>query len=140
MSLFKTLTYCKIVPLGLLALISANSGRAQENKPPLDKTVCQLIAKPRHFHKIIVHIRASVETDLIEHTILVDTSCKNRGIVLWIPHSLDDDPSVRSLWAALKHHVEARNGQPVVADCVGKFLYQNRKYYLKVSSLRVLVE
>jgi hypothetical protein len=59
-----------------------------------DATVRQLVQTPKEFKGRVVRVRAIVETDLIEHTMLIDGS--------WIPHEADNKADFRELRQSLK--------------------------------------
>jgi len=72
-----------LVGLALVATVGANSYAA---KPALIETnVCDLAKRPSHFDKS--NVRAVVMSDLIEHTVLVDSECPEKGVSLWISWS-----------------------------------------------------
>ena len=99
-----------------------------------DTTLCELITQADHFNKQIVRVRAAVESDLIEHTILVDKSCKSKGVFLWIPHDKDDEIEIRNLRSALKDQWKpnTKRGR-VIGVFTGVFVHEGRKCFLKVS-------
>jgi hypothetical protein len=126
------------IPLFLVALASvgtlgAKSGAA---KPAVETTVCDLVKRSTHFDKANVRVRATVMSDLIEHTMLVDNECPARGISLWIPHELDDPIDVSALRSELRSQwaIPPSNTR-VSAVFDGIFLREHRKLYLKVLSI-----
>jgi hypothetical protein len=128
-----------VIPLFLVALASvatlgAKSGAA---KPAVvEKTVCDLVKRATQFDKANVRVRATVVSDLIEHTMLVDSECPGRGISLWIPHELDDSADVRALRSELRSQwAIPPSDKQVSAVFDGIFLREHRKFYLKVSSI-----
>jgi hypothetical protein len=101
-----------------------------------ETTLCELIAQADRFDKQIVRVRADVESDLIEHTILVDQSCESKGVSLWIPHDKDDEIEVRKLRSALKDQWKSRAKKGrVVAVFTGVFVHEGKKRFLKVSQI-----
>jgi hypothetical protein len=128
-----------MIPLFLVALASvttlgAKSGAA---KPAVvETTVCDLVKRATQFDKANVRVRATVVSDLIEHTMLVDNECPARGISLWIPQELDDSTDVSALRLELRSQwlIPPSNTQ-VRAAFDGTFLRDHRKLYLKIVSI-----
>lgn len=98
-------------------------------------TVCEIVAKPNRFNKKIVKIRAFVKSDMIEHTVLLDSSCESEGISLRVPAKLQEQPDFQELYKAL-----SRNG-PSTTDqfhITGTFTGVFRYYPNRSSEKRVL--
>ena len=128
-----------VIPLLFVALASATILRAKSGAtmaPVIETNVCELVKRSKHFDKANVRVRAIIESDLIEHTDIVDNECPARGISLWIPHELDDSADVRALRSELRKQwaIPASNTK-ISAVFEGRFLREHRKLYFKVFSI-----
>ena len=130
----KTVIPLFFVALASVATLGAKSGAA--TPAVVETTVCDLVKHATHFDNANVRVRATVMSDLIEHTMLVDNECPARGISLWIPHELDDSTDVRALRSELRSQwaIPPSNTR-VSAVFDGTFLREHRKLYLKVVSI-----
>jgi hypothetical protein len=130
----------KLLTVLLLASLITSSafGRSSRgDKGLVEPTVCGLVEQPKRFANSNVRVKAVVESDLIEHIMLVDTACPAKGVSLWIPHELDDS-EVQTLQAALRAQWTPRRrttDTQVRAVFTGVFLYEHKKRFFKVSQV-----
>ena len=130
--------FCLGVVLPLLSLASllaaAAAANGQREEEGVDATVCQLVHAPNRFNGKTVRVKALVESDMIEHTMLVDESCKSYGVSLWIPHDLDDNSEVKELRKALKEQWKPGAAKTRVLGVFrGTFSIEGKKRFLKVA-------
>jgi len=55
----------------------------------VDATVCDLFSKAKEFNGKSVRVRATVDSDGIENTLLRDETCPQGGIGLWTPEDVE---------------------------------------------------
>jgi hypothetical protein len=65
------------------------------NGEPIDTSVCEIVAKPNKFNKKAVQLRGFVKSDMIEHTVLLDSTCESQGISLWVTAKLRARSEIR---------------------------------------------
>lgn len=92
-------TWCGVV---LLIVITTNqiSGSTREHKKA-NTTVCEIVAKPHRFNKKVVKLRGFVKSDMIEHTVLLDSTCQSQGISLWVSAKLRERSDFEQLYDAI---------------------------------------
>ncbi len=70
-----------------------------EAQPPIDTTLCAIIANPKHFDHKLVRFSAHYESDGMEHSALVDEAHCKWGIAPHFPEQLKGgDQLDRALW------------------------------------------
>ena len=75
------------------------TSNAQQSQPTT-VSVCDLVDSPKKFNGKYVRLRAKVSSDGIERTNLRDDACQ-KGVALFIPHDIGDEPDVAKLEDAL---------------------------------------
>ncbi len=123
-----------VLLLASLVTVGAFGRSRRGNNGLVEPTVCELVEEPKRFANVDVRVKAMVESDLIHHTMLVDTAYPTRSISLWIPHELDDSENVQKLRSELGRQWTERSYETqVTALFTGTFLYERKKRFLKVS-------
>ena len=119
----------------LVATTEKCYGKAEEREA-VSGTICQLVHEPNRFKGKTVRVKAIVESDLIEHTMLTDPSCESDGVSLWIPHDLDDNAEVKALRNALKEQWKPGALKTQVSGVfTGSLSAEGKKRFLKVSKI-----
>ena len=119
---------------GIVPTAGAVDGQGDDQV--VNATVCRLVREPGRFRGKTVRVKALVESDLIEHTMLSDESCQSYGISLWIPHDLDDNADVIALRSVLKEQWKPRAPKTQVSGVfTGTFSVEGKKRFLKVSKI-----
>lgn len=117
----------------LVPLMGAESTTTPEaGRSASDATVCQLVQTPKEFKGRVVRVWAIVESDLIEHTMLIDGSCGSAGIFLWIPHEADNKADFRELRQSLKDRWKPGVAKTrITATFTGTFSLEGKRRFLK---------
>jgi len=68
---------------------------------PVETTICDVARRPNKYDHKLVRLSAVVESDGIEHTVLIDKSCPTSGIEPSFPAGVADSPEVRELHRAV---------------------------------------
>jgi len=96
----------------LLVAAVFGSQEFASSREPLVVTVCQVIARAEHYRGKVLKVSASVMSDGLEHTVLVDQSCPGSGLTLEFPAKPPEVPGV----AALQEAIFAKQGRPGTLD------------------------
>ena len=88
-------------------------------------TICDTISNPDKFNNKIVRIRSAVKSDGIERTVLVDESCKQGGVSLWVPQKIMRDSTVAELQDAIYRRGRPGTiGKEISGIFVGRFRWR----------------
>lgn len=121
--------------LGLF-VVAAVADDARSGNQVIDTTVCELTKQPHQFKNKVVRLRSLVESDMIEHTMLVDESCESYGVSLWIPHDLDDNADFKALRNALKEQWKPGAAKTrVFGVFTGTFSLEGKKRFLRAAKV-----
>jgi len=118
--------------LPVLLLVGLSSGQTA-----VQTSVCELAQQSKKFAQTTVRIRATVQTDFIEHTMIVDRNCPKIAASLWIPHELDNTKGVEQLRAVLRRQwMDSTSKIPGVdAEMTGDFIVEGKRRYFRVRSI-----
>jgi hypothetical protein len=101
---------CEVLWASFVAVLSATSGIAQRQSGVLHTTVCSIVLHPEEFDGRLVRVRARINSDGIERTVLFSDKCPDRGIALVVPPECSQTTGVLSLHRAIF------GGHPGTAD------------------------
>ena len=134
----KSLTPMALVVLACTVLLpGGHSSAGSSPSHPIETTICDLVKYPSRFSGKLVRVRALVKSDGIEHTVLVDDSCKSQGVAPSVPKENSGHPDMEQL-----HHAIFRVGRPGTAGkritgiFVGTYSWHRKKVPSRVLTLR----
>lgn len=123
---------------GALPSHPPNAKRAA-NAVPVQTTICEIARRPRYFNHKLVHFRARVESDGIEHTALLDKACPMTGIEPSFPPSITGDPGVRELHEAIfAHGAAGTRGKLITATFTGVFRWHKGRIPSRTLTVRTV--
>jgi hypothetical protein len=123
----------------LLVLYSPGSfGQPQSgDAKPIETTLCEVVAHSVRFVGKVVRFRASVESDGLENTVLVDSKC-NLGMIPRIPDQFTGRPGVQAFERAFDVVGPGTLDKRMVATFTGKFVRKGQKRILEVQEVQNL--
>ncbi len=105
--------------------LSKSQSAAIQPSTPSQIPLCDVTQDPQRYQGMRVRIRASFETDGLEHSILTDSRCK-RGIVPWIAEQVEHDPGVEALDRAVAKGRRGTIDKRIVGTFTGTIVYQEK--------------
>jgi len=128
------------LPLASLLLCALAFGRAKAAQPT-DTTICQLVKHPQEFNKKVVRVRALVESDGIEHTVLLDESCESQGVVPWVSRENSEHSDIEKLHDAIfRRGRPGTTGKRITGVFTGTFSWHRRKIPSRVLALKSVAD
>jgi hypothetical protein len=97
-------------------------GKEELASEPIQTNLCDVVANSAHFSGKRVRFRATVLSDGLEHTVLVDPKCKG-GIVPVTTDQSKDRPDVKALDRAVAKGKQGTDGKRITAVFTGLFKY-----------------
>lgn len=89
----------------------------------LDTTVCELVQRSSKFNKKVVRVHASVVTDGIEHTLILDDSCPKVGVSFSTDSSFRQRANYQELRNAILDQAASNSKiKKVTATLTGRFI------------------
>lgn len=105
-----------------IAILGIASCSAAAVKPRATD-LCTLVSRPAEFDHQVVQVRATVQSDGIEHTGLIDDACQGKGVALSISNESAARPDVKQLVDAIFHQGRMGTiGKHITATVSGTFL------------------
>lgn len=132
----------RLVLVSVLLLFASLSpcalGSARQDKVrPVETTICELVKYPSRFTDKLVSVRALVESDGIEHTVLLDESCKSHGVVAWIPEESSKHSEMAKLHDAIfRRWHPGTTGRRITGVFTGTYLSHRKKIPSHILILR----
>lgn len=131
--------YTRVPPLVLcLAACWKLSGGPQPNSDEtIEVTLCNITRQLSRFSGKRVRFHATVISDGLEHTVLVDRGCK-LGIIPRIPDQFANKDDIRAFERSLDNGAPGTFDKTVTATFTGLFSLQSRKRVLEVEEVHDL--
>ena len=118
-----------ILPAALAMMMSADSVLcSQGSVQAIETDVCSIVAHLKQFNKKRVRVHARIIRSM-HVTVLVDDSCRGRGIALLVAESVRDHPDFKAMYDAIDRQGFIGTGDKTAyATFTGEFLYRRRKH------------
>lgn len=117
-----------VVMFGALTITACSEQRSARI---IDATICSLAAHPKRYENEVVRVRASVRSDGLEHTMLVDGKCPAVRVNV-VPISEEPDGDLDELDAAIFAEPRGTVTKSVTGTFVGRFRWHGRKQALSI--------
>ena len=128
----------RVCLLLLIALIGAIPGLGQPSS--VNTTVCSIVSRPQKFNKRLVRLRARVNSDGIERTVLVSDKCADKGIALIVPPEAAQSTGALTLHRAIFQGRPGTTDKRIDATFLGMFLWSPADVPSRILQVREITE
>ena len=105
--------------------LSQSQTAAVRSSTPIQIPLCNIAQHPQRYQGMRVRLRASFETDGLEHSILADSDCK-RGIVPRIAKGAEHNSDVEALERAVAKGRRGTIDKHIVGTFTGTVVYREK--------------
>jgi hypothetical protein len=98
-------------------------------REPIAVTVCEVVERPESYQGKLLKVSASVMSDGLEHTVLIDQACPGRGLAPETSGELPEVPGIADLNDAIfdKHSQPGTGDKDLSAVFVGTFEWRPKQ-------------
>ena len=112
----------RLLQMGGLSLLALNAQAKIPNAPPTKVTICALVANPQEFTGKEVQVTANYESDGIERSIFIDSTCKKTLDFTWRDGIPGADQLERAVFAGGPGTIDKK----ITVTFIGRFVFKPR--------------